>query len=284
MTLTAMKLCYGDNTLELGQRVHVMGILNVTPDSFSDGGRLANKETLLQRAESMIAAGVDILDIGGESTRPFAAKVELDEELNRVIPAIRSIRHQFSIPISIDTTKAAVAKKAIEAGADIINDVNALRFDSRMIEVAKKHNTPVILMHMQGKPGDMQKKPCYDDVITDISTFLQERLDWAERNGLDRSRMIVDPGIGFGKSLEHNLTILKHLDQFSTFGVPLLLGHSRKAFIGTILELDDPGQRDCATAAISALAVMAGVSILRVHDVEKTVQAVRLAEAIKDAV
>lgn len=278
-----MKLCRNDNTPYLGQRVHVMGILNVTPDSFSDGGRLANKDTLLQRAESMIAAGADILDIGGESTRPFAAKVELAEELNRVIPAIESIRHHFSIPISIDTTKAAVAEKAIEAGADIINDVSALRFDCQMIEVAKKHNAPVILMHMQGQPGDMQKKPCYDDVINDISAFLQERLDWAEKNGLDRNRMIVDPGIGFGKSLEHNLTILKHLEQFSTLGVPLLLGHSRKAFIGTILQLDDPDRRDCATAAISALSVMAGVSIIRVHDVEKTVQAVRLAEAIRDA-
>ncbi len=282
MTLPAM-MCYGDNTLDLGQRVHVMGILNVTPDSFSDGGQLANKETLLQRAESMIAAGADILDIGGESTRPFAAKVELAEELNRVIPAIESIRHHFPIPISIDTTKATVAEKAIEAGADIINDVSALRFDSQMIAVAKKHNAPVILMHMQGQPGHMQKKPCYDDVVNDISTFLRERLDWAERNGLDRSHMIVDPGIGFGKNLEHNLTILKHLDQFSALGVPLLLGHSRKAFIGTILQLDDPGQRDCATAAIAALAVMAGVSIIRVHNVEKTVQAVRLAEAIKMA-
>ena len=282
MTLPAM-MCYGDNTLDFGQRTYVMGILNMTPDSFSDGGQLANQETLLQRAESMIAAGADILDIGGESTRPFAAKVELHEELNRVIPAIRLIRHHFPIPISIDTTKATVAKKAIKSGADIINDVSALRFDPQMIEVAKKYNAPVILMHMQGQPGDMQKKPCYDDVINDISTFLRERLDWAERNGLDRSRMIVDPGIGFGKSLEHNLTILKHLDQFSTLGVPLLLGHSRKAFIGTILQIDDPGRRDCATAAIGALAVMAGVSIIRVHDVEKTVQAVRLAEAIKMA-
>ncbi|MCD6389648.1 MAG: dihydropteroate synthase [Desulfobulbaceae bacterium] len=276
-------MCCAATTLDLGQRVHVMGILNVTPDSFSDGGQLANKETLLQRAENMIAAGADILDIGGESTRPFAAKVELDEELNRVIPAIESIRHHFSTPISIDTTKAAVAEKALEAGADIINDVSALRLDSQMIEVAKKHNAPVILMHMQGQPGDMQKKPCYDDVISDILSFLQERLDWAEKKGLDRSRMIIDPGIGFGKTLEHNLTILKHLDQFSALGVPLLLGHSRKAFIGTILQLDDPGQRDCATAAIAALAVMAGVSIIRVHDVKKTVQAVRLAEAIKDA-
>ena len=276
-------MCRGNKSLDLGQRTNVMGILNVTPDSFSGGGQLANKETLLQRAESMIVAGADILDIGGESTRPFAAKVDLGEELNRVVPAIESIRHHFSIPISIDTTKATVAEKAIEAGADIINDVSALRFDSQMIEVAKKQNAPVILMHMQGQPGDMQKKPCYDDVINDISAFLRERLDWAERNGLDRGRMIVDPGIGFGKTLEHNLTILKHLDQFSALGVPLLLGHSRKAFIGTILELDDPGRRDCATAAISALAVMAGVSIIRVHDVEKTVQAVRLAEAIKDA-
>ena len=278
-----MKLRHGDRTLDLGQRTKVMGILNVTPDSFSDGGRLANPGKLLQRAESLIAAGADILDIGGESTRPFAAKVELEDELHRVIPAIESIRHHFSTPISIDTTKAAVAEKAIEAGADIINDVSALRFDARMIEVARKKNAPVILMHMQGRPGNMQKNPCYDEVINDISAFLRERLDWAEKNGLHRDRLIIDPGIGFGKTLEHNLTILKHLDQFKHFGVPLLLGHSRKAFIGTILKLDDPGQRDCATAAVSALAAMAGVSIIRVHDVEKTVQAVRLAEAIRKA-
>jgi dihydropteroate synthase len=276
-------MCRSDIILGLGQQVLVMGILNVTPDSFSDGGRLTNQETLLQRAESMIVAGANILDIGGESTRPFAAKVELAEELNRVIPAIESIRHHFSIPISIDTTKATVAEKAIEAGADLINDISALRFDSQMIEVAKEHNAPVILMHMQGQPGDMQKKPCYDDVINDISTFLRERLDWAQKKGLNRNRMIIDPGIGFGKTLEHNLTILKHLDQFRALGVPLLLGHSRKAFIGTILDLDDPGRRDCATAAIAALAVMAGVSIIRVHDVKKTIQAVRLAEAIKMA-
>ncbi len=276
-------MCRSDIILDQGQQVLVMGILNVTPDSFSDGGRLTNQETLLQRAESMIAAGANILDIGGESTRPFAAKVELAEELNRVIPAIESIRHHFPIPISIDTTKATVAERAIEAGADLINDISALRFDSQMIEVAKEHNAPVILMHMQGQPGDMQKKPCYDDVINDISTFLRERLDWAEKKGLNRNRMIIDPGIGFGKTLEHNLTILKHLDQFRALGVPLLLGHSRKAFIGTILDLDDPGRRDCATAAIAALAVMAGVSIIRVHDVKKTIQAVRLAEAIKMA-
>ncbi len=258
-----------------------MGILNVTPDSFSDGGQLTGSANLKKRIASMVAAGVDILDIGGESTRPFAPKVEIEEELDRVIPAVRAIRQNFSTPISVDTTKSLVAEKALAGGADIINDISALSFDPRMIKVAKKFKAPVILMHMQGIPGNMQKNPQYKNVIKEITDFLKERLDWAEENGLERSQLMIDPGIGFGKTLEHNLLILKHLHQFTTLKAPLLLGHSRKAFIGTILGLDNPMERDNGTAAISALAVAAGANIIRVHDVKSTVQAVRLAAAIQ---
>lgn len=276
-----MRLVCRNTTFDLDSRVHIMGILNITPDSFSDGGQLAAGENLLQRVESMIQAGVDILDIGGESSRPFAEKVGLAEELRRVIPAIESIRSHYSTPISIDTTKAVVAEQAIIAGADIINDISALRFDPEMVEVVKRKNVPVILMHMQGRPKDMQKNPRYDNVIGEISAFLKERLDWAEAQGLDRDKLIIDPGIGFGKTLGQNLTILRHLHQFKSLGAPLLLGHSRKAFIGTILNLEDPAQRDCPTAALSALAVMGGgVSLLRVHNVKKSVQAARMTEAL----
>ena len=260
-----------------------MGILNVTPDSFSDGGELADPADLKKRVAKMIAHGVDILDIGGESSRPFAPKVELAEELERVIPAITEIRRNFSLPISIDTTKSEVARKALEAGADIINDISALRFDPDMVKVAAEFKAPVILMHMQGTPGNMQKNPQYQDVVGEIKEFLHKRLTWAEKNGLERQQLIIDPGIGFGKTLEHNLLILKHLDKFTELDVPLLLGHSRKAFIGAILEIDDPQKRDNGTAAISALAVTAGANIIRVHEVKATVQAVRLAAAIQQS-
>jgi dihydropteroate synthase len=275
-----MKIYCQHQTLDLAKRPHVMGILNVTPDSFSDGGELTDSGNLKKRVQEMIAAGVDILDIGGESTRPFAPKVVPEEELQRVIPAITAIRQNFTVPISIDTTKALVARKALEAGADIINDISALCFDQKMVMVAREFNAPVIMMHMQGTPGNMQKNPQYKDVVKEITDFLQERLDWAVEKGLNRSQLIVDPGIGFGKTLEHNLLILKHLNQFTTLKVPLLLGHSRKAFIGTVLGLDNPRDRDNGTAAISALATAAGVNIIRVHDVKSTVQAMRLAAAI----
>ncbi len=276
-----MKIRCRQQTLDLGERPHVMGILNVTPDSFSDGGELPDFAVLHERVAAMIEAGVDILDIGGESTRPFAVRVEPEEELQRVIPAITAIRRDFSIPISIDTTKALVARQALEAGADIINDISALAFDQQMVKVAGEFRVPVIMMHMQGTPGNMQKNPQYHDVITEITDFLRERIDWAGNKGLERQQLIIDPGIGFGKTLEHNLLILKNLHRFTTLNVPLLLGHSRKAFIGALLGINNPQERDNGTTAISALAVAAGVNILRVHDVKSTVQAVRLATAIQ---
>lgn len=260
-----------------------MGVLNVTPDSFSDGGSFVSEAAIVARVEAMISAGVDIIDVGGESSRPFSEPVSTEEELARVLPAIRLIRARSSVPVSIDTTKAEVARRALDQGADMINDISALRFDPEMIALAATTDVPVIIMHMQGTPRDMQLDPHYGDVVAEINAFFQERLDWAADRGVSRERFILDPGIGFGKTLDHNLTILKHLEQFQRLGLPLLVGHSRKAFIGTILGIEDAADRDVATAAISALCAVKGVAVIRVHDVGETVQAVRMAQAISRA-
>ena len=268
--------------LEFGSRVLVMGILNVTPDSFSDGGSFVSEDSIGSQVETMLAAGADIIDVGGESTRPFAEPVSIEDELARVLPAIHLIRDRSDIPVSIDTTKAEVARKAIDAGADIINDISALRFDPGMVALAGETGVPVIIMHMQGTPSDMQVEPHYDDVIAEIKEFFAERISWAAENGVERQRLIIDPGIGFGKTVEHNLTILKHAGEFAELGCPVLVGHSRKSFIGKLLDTE-VDQRDVATAAVSALCAARGVSILRVHDVAKTVEAGRIAEAISSA-
>jgi dihydropteroate synthase len=265
--------------LEFGSRVRVMGILNVTPDSFSDGGHFVNDLAIEAQVDKMVAAGADIIDVGGESSRPFAEPVSVEEELSRVLPAIKIIRKNHTIPVSIDTTKAEVARKALQEGADMINDISSLRFDPQMIALAKEIDVPVIIMHMLGTPTDMQVNPVYDDVVAEIKDFFEERLQWAAENGVQRSRFIIDPGIGFGKTVAHNLIILKRIADFNELGCPVLIGHSRKSFIGKLLDnvVDD---RDVASAAVSALCVTNGAAILRVHDVAKTVQAVRLAEAI----
>ncbi len=260
----------------------IMGILNVTPDSFSDGGQFDSTASACSQAEALVVSGADIIDIGGESTRPFAKPVTVREELNRVIPAISAIRSAFSIPLSIDTTKAEVARQALAAGANIINDISALRKDPAMLPLVQETSVPVIMMHMQGTPGDMQVNPQYDDVIDDIITFFKERLAWLQENGVALHRITLDPGIGFGKSLNHNLSILKHLAAFKALGCPLLLGHSRKGFIGDItgLQVED---RDLPTAVVSALSCAAKVDIIRVHNVAATYQALQMTTAIQDA-
>jgi len=268
--------------LEIGSRVMVMGILNVTPDSFSDGGRFFAESSIVAQIDTMVEAGADIIDVGGESTRPFAEPVSTAQELDRVLPAIRLIRQRSRIPISIDTTKAAVARKALAEGADIINDISALRFDPEMLSLVKDTEAPVIIMHMQGTPSDMQVDPYYDDVVSEINEFFEKRLAWAAVKGISRKRFILDPGIGFGKTVDHNLSILKRLEELTELGCPVLIGHSRKSFIGKLLGAE-VAVRDVATAAISALCVQKGVSILRVHDVGMTVQAVKLADAINRA-
>ena len=264
--------------------IKIMGILNVTPDSFSDGGRFATFDRALAQAERLIAEGADILDIGGESTRPFAAKVETAEELRRVVPVIEAVRKHHAIPISIDTTKAAVAEAALAAGADIINDISALRHDGEMLAVVRKTTVPVILMHMQGTPSTMQVAPHYDDVVAEIIAFFTERVAWLEANGVERQRLIVDPGIGFGKTVAHNLSLLKHLDQFSAqLHLPLLLGHSRKRFLGEVTGIKEEAGRDTATAVAAALCADKGVAMVRVHNVAATRQALQVAAAIATA-
>jgi dihydropteroate synthase len=257
----------------------IMGILNVTPDSFSDGGQFDSAASACSQAEALLVSGADIIDVGGESTRPFAEPVTEKEELNRVIPAIRSIRSKHTIPISIDTTKAEVARQALEAGADIINDISALRKDPEMLALVRETSVPVIIMHIQGTPGDMQVKPQYDNVVTDIAVFFKERLAWLAENGVDPERITLDPGIGFGKTLGHNLSIIKHLADFKDLGCPLLLGHSRKRFIEDITGLEVEG-RDLPTAVVSALACASGVDIIRVHNVAATRYALQMTEAI----
>jgi len=277
-----VKLTFRNHTLDLARRVHIMGILNVTPDSFSDGGRLSSEEEVLQAAQQMIDDGADMIDIGGESTRPFAPPVPVEEEIRRVIPAVRAIRKQHSIPISIDTTKAQVAQLSLDAGADIINDISAMRLDPAMASLAATRQCPIIIMHMQGTPCDMQIKPHYNDVIAETIEFFRDRIQFLTACGVDRQRIIIDPGIGFGKTLAHNLAILRHADAYQVLGCPLLIGHSRKSFLSTLLG-PDLGDRDRPTAVISALLCQGQVAILRVHDVKGTQQAVHLTQAIAKA-
>ena len=263
------------------RQTRIMGILNVTPDSFSDGGSFVDERSILAQAERLLAEGADIIDVGGESTRPFAEPVSEQEELGRVIPAIQAVRSlSAAVPISIDTTKAAVARAAMAAGATMLNDISALRHDPDMLQVALEHDCPVIIMHIQGTPGDMQVNPHYKDVIAEICAFFQERTTWMQAQGIRREQIIIDPGIGFGKTLEHNLTILRHISAFKQLGFPVLIGHSRKSFFGKLLNLAVE-ERDCPTAVVSALCARQGADILRVHDVAKTAAAVRLAAVLE---
>lgn len=257
-----------------------MGILNVTPDSFSDGGHFYLSDQSLSQAEKMIGDGADILDIGGESTRPYAEPVALEEELERTVPIIKSIRARFDIPISIDTTKAEVARQALAAGADILNDISAMQKEPAIVDIAVDHACPVIIMHMQGTPADMQDRPSYDDVLDEITSFFEERIRHLTSCGIAEKNITIDPGIGFGKTLEHNLRIIKHLDHFNKLGRPVLLGHSRKSFLGTITGLDIPLERDLPTAVISAFAFKHNIDIVRVHDVAATRTALKIAEAL----
>ena len=221
---------WGPHRLEMGPRTLIMGILNVTPDSFSDGGKYFQKEEALARAKEMVAAGADIIDIGGESTRPFSEAISSDEEIRRVVPVIEALAPRVSVPISIDTTKKVVAEQALKAGASIINDIGALRMDPGIADVAAQYDVPLILMHMQGTPGNMQVDPVYDDLEGEITAFLENAVETAQRRGISRSRIIVDPGIGFGKTFNHNLQILSRLDFLKKLDLPVLIGTSRKAW------------------------------------------------------
>ena len=258
--------------LVLDGKCHVMGILNVTPDSFYDGGKHFDLVDTQKRVDAMIKEGVEIIDIGGESTRPGSKPVTIEEELDRVIPAIQYISENYEIPVSIDTQKAEVAKKAVEAGAHVVNDVGGLRNDD-MISVIAEMNVPIIMMHMQGTPDSMQKNPHYDDVVEDIKKWLEERIMVAEKAGIKRSSIIVDPGIGFGKNLKHNLELLGRLDEFKGMAGGVLLGASRKSFIA-MMTGNEEGDRLTGSLSAAIMGVTSGVDILRVHDVKETLSAV----------
>ncbi len=271
-----------NGTLELGRRTLIMGILNVTPDSFSDGGRYFDCERAAARAFELVSEGADILDIGGESTRPGSEPVPVEVELDRVLPVIRAIRKKSGIPLSIDTNKARVADEALSAGADIINDISSLRFDPEMARVAARTGAPLVLMHMLGIPKTMQAAPGYASLMSEIIAFLEDRIRFAVGNGIDRAQIIVDPGIGFGKTVDHNLRIIRELGAFALLDRPILLGASRKRFIGTALGRAE-GERELGTAVANAFGIAGGAHILRTHDVAFQREASRMADAIRDA-
>nr|MCU0603383.1 dihydropteroate synthase [Desulfobacterales bacterium] len=235
---TAYRLAWGRHVLDLGRRTCIMGVLNVTPDSFSDGGRFYDAAAAVAQGERLAAEGADIIDIGGESTRPFSEPVAIEEEIRRVVPVVAALAARIRVPISVDTTKAAVARRALEAGAAMINDISALRFDPDLAGVGAEFGVPVVLMHMRGEPRTMQVAPHYDEPVTDIRVFLGEAAAAAERLGIPRERLIVDPGIGFGKTPEHNLRLIRRLPEFAALGLPILVGPSRKSFIRRLVKPD----------------------------------------------
>lgn len=264
--------------LDLG-RPQVMGILNVTPDSFSDGGKHQQLSQALRSAEQMLADGATILDIGGESTRPGAAEVSVEEELNRVVPLVSAVRSRFDCVISVDTSKAAVMSAAVQAGADIINDVRALQ-EPAALETAAALQVPVCIMHMQGAPRTMQQAPDYQDVVQQIYDYLLQRAAECQQAGIAAAQIILDPGFGFGKNLSHNYQLLAALDKFVQSGYPVLAGMSRKSMIGQLLDIP-VSERLAGSLACATLAAYAGAQIIRVHDVKETVQAVRVATAAR---
>ncbi len=263
----------------MGQKTWFMGIVNITPDSFSDPGEYLDKNKAVARGMKLVEQGADILDLGGESTRPGAEPVSPSEESKRIIPVIKELRKNTDVLISVDTTKADVAEEALAAGADIINDISAFRFDDRMPLLASDSGAPVVLMHMKGVPKTMQSNPYYEDLYQEIRCFLEERIATATAYGIKKEKIIVDPGIGFGKNLAHNLAIINNLDFLEDLGRPILVGISRKSFIGKILNLP-PHERAEGTIASAVLSVLRGAHILRVHEVEQVRRAIAVAEAI----
>jgi len=265
---------------DLSKRGMVMGIVNVTPDSFSDGGRFLDTGRAVEHALKLISEGADILDIGGESTRPGAEPVEAAEELRRVLPVIRAVRSETKTLISIDTMKASVARAAVEAGADIINDVTGLRGDPAMLRAASECDAGLVIMHMIGTPQTMQKLPQYDDVVREVQTYFEARIHSLENAGISRERIVLDPGFGFGKTVGHNISLMRSLPELSVSGRPLLVGVSRKSMIGRLLESEELEDRDWPTVALTAHARDLGARVVRVHDVKPNVDAMRMAEAI----
>ena len=273
------ELRLGKKILDLSSRTYLMGILNVTPDSFSDGGKFLNPKDAIKQALIMAEQGADIIDVGGESTRPGSDSVPLEEELRRVIPVIEELVKKTDIPVSIDTCKSEVAARALDSGAEMVNDISALRFDPEMKKIISKYDVPVILMHIKGTPKNMQDNPHYDNVIQEISDYLRESIQMAEDSGISKDKIIIDPGIGFGKRVRDNLEILRNLNKFTSLGKPILLGLSRKSFIGKVLDLP-LDQRLEGSLAATAVAILNGAKILRVHDVKESKRAAQMVDAI----
>lgn len=272
----------GDHTLELGGRTLLMGTINVTPDSFSDGGRFYKTDQAIKQGELLASEGADILDVGGESTRPFSNSVGVEEELQRVIPVVSQLAKSTSLPISIDTCKGQVASAALDAGATMINDISGLRYDPELAQLAAKSQVPLVLMHMQGSPRTMQLEPNYGSLLSEIIGFLEERIQFACEAGMSRDQIIVDPGIGFGKTVHHNLLLLKHLDALATLGRPILLGTSRKSFIGAVLD-KEVTEREPGSWATVCAGIIKGAHIVRVHEVTTCRQIADMVDAIINA-
>ena len=274
------KLIIGERCFVWGQRTYLMGVLNVTPDSFSDGGVFNHSAAALAQAQAMVAAGADMIDVGGQSTRPGAEQITLAEELDRVLPILQILRREITVPISVDTTRATVARASIEAGADMINDISGGTFDLEMLPTVASLDVPIVLMHIQGTPQTMQQMTNYQDLIAEISNFLATQILAATAVGIDHSKIIIDPGIGFAKNYEQNLEIFRRLRTLTALNCPILVGPSRKSFIGRILNQPEPTARVWGTAAACCAAISQGADILRVHDVQEMRDVSLVADAL----
>jgi dihydropteroate synthase len=276
-----MKLSWKNFCLDFSKKTHIMGILNVTPDSFSDGGLYFDKSTAVKRALQMVEEGADIIDIGGESTRPGSEPITIEEELKRTIPIIEVLSKKVKIPLSIDTYKSEVAKRALDAGASMVNDISGLRFDPKMPAVVSEYKVPVVIMHIRGTPRDMQQNPVYEALIPEIMDYLRIGITMAREAGISEDMIVIDPGVGFGKTFEHNLQIIHNLQELTLLRKPVLIGLSRKAFIGKILGDVPVTERLEGTAAAVAISIMNGANIIRAHDIKEMVKVVKVADAIK---
>jgi len=269
---------FGNVTYDLGSRTHIMGILNVTPDSFSDGGKYLNPEEAVAKAKQMETEGADFIDVGGHSTRPGSEEISVDEELNRIVPVIQALKNEVKIPISIDTYRSKVADEALANGAKIVNDISAFKFDPSMAATVAKHNATVILMHIQGTPQNMQENPEYKNLVAEVLLYFENAVWTANVAGIDQ--VIIDPGIGFGKTPEHNLILIRNMFEFKKLDCPVMVGVSRKSMIGKITGADIH-ERLSGTTALNTISILNGVNIIRVHDVKEAVQAVKLIDMYK---
>lgn len=276
-----MKIAWGNFTFDFSQRTYIMGILNVTPDSFSDGGLYFDKSMAIEHALKMQDDGADIIDIGGESTRPGSKRVSIKEEIRRIMPVIVELAEKLKIPISVDTYKSEVAAAALSSGASMVNDISGLRFDQKMAAVVAEYKVPVVVMHIKGKPQNMEVNPTYSSLIPEVTDYLRGGIEIARSAGIADDKIIIDPGIGFGKTAEHNLELIKRLNEFTGFEKPILLGPSRKSFIGRILGDLPVSERLEGTTAAVAIGIFNGANIIRVHDVKAMVRAAKVADSIK---